>query len=347
MNTHHPSPITQHYCRTVALMLCLVLMPLSQASAASPFDNPDTIVVARDGTGQFRTVDEAVEVCRAFMDYHKVIYIKKGTYKEKLIIPQWLQNIELCGEDRDQTIITYDDHANIPSPITHHPSPNTQHPTIGTFRTYTLKIEGNDITLKNLTVENNSARLGQAVALHTEGDRLTFVNCRFLGHQDTVYTGVANTRLYFKECYIEGTTDFIFGPSTAWFEQCSIHCKANSYITAASTPKDVAYGYIFNKCTVTVADGIDHVYLGRPWRDYAYTLFIGCKLPSQIRPEGWHHWREEAKQTARYLEYNNRGEGAATEQRATWSRQLKAKEAKRVTKEKVFAINNDWTPAEE
>ena len=122
------------------------------------------------------------------MDYHKVIYIKKGTYKEKLIIPQWLQNIELCGENRDETIITYDDHANINK--------------MGTFRTYTLKIEANDIILKNLTIENNSARLGQAVALHTEGDRLVFINCRFIGHQDTVYTGMPYTRLFFKDCYI-------------------------------------------------------------------------------------------------------------------------------------------------
>ena len=209
------------------LLLILILAVCGNITTygANSYDNPDTLVVARDGTGQFRTVSDAIEVCRAFMDYHKVIYIKKGTYKEKLIIPQWLTNIELCGESRDETIITWDDHANINK--------------MGTFRTYTLKIEGNSITLKNLTVENNAARLGQAVALHTEGDRLTFIGCRFLGHQDTIYTGTANTRLYFKDCYIEGTTDFIFGPSTAWFEHCDIFCKLNSYITAASTPKDV------------------------------------------------------------------------------------------------------------
>ena len=304
--------------------------------AASQYDNPDTIVVARDGTGQFRNISEAVEVCRAFMDYHKVIYIKKGTYKEKLVIPQWLTNIELCGEDRDQTIITWDDHANIYLP--------TIGKGMGTFRTYTLKIQGSSITLKNLTVENNSARLGQAVALHTEGDRLLFLNCRFLGHQDTIYTGNAKTRLYFKGCYIEGTTDFIFGPSTAWFEHCDIYCKANSYITAASTPQDVQYGYIFNDCHITAAPDITMIYLGRPWRDYGYTLFMNCDLPKEIRPEGWHHWREEAKQTARYLEYNNRGEGAATEGRAPWSHTLTKKEAKKITPEAVFAINDTWNP---
>ena len=315
-----------------------MLMAFAALQAASPYDNADTLVVARDGTGQFRTVDEAIEVCRAFMDYHKVIFVKKGVYKEKLVIPSWLQNIEICGEDRDQTIITYDDHANIRTPE----RPNG----MGTFRTYTIKVEGNDITFKNITIENNSARLGQAVALHTEGDRLTFINCRFLGHQDTIYTGVAGTRLFFKDCYIEGTTDFIFGPSTAWFEHCDIFCKANSYITAASTPQEITYGYIFNNCTVSCAPDVTKVYLGRPWRDYGYTLFMHCSLPAQIRPEGWHHWEEQRKQTARYLEFENTGEGAATDKRAAWSRQLTKKEAKAVTLQNVFMHTDQWNPAE-
>lgn len=313
------------------------LFTFSEARAASPYDNPDTIVVARDGTGNFRNVDEAIEVCRAFMDYHKVIFVKRGVYKEKLIIPQWLQNIEIVGEDRDETIITWDDHANIKT--------QERPQGMGTFRTYTLKVEGNDITFRNITIENNSARLGQAVALHTEGDRLLFVNCRLLGNQDTVYTGVAGTRLYFDHCYIEGTTDFIFGPSTAWFEQCDIYCKANSYITAASTPKDVKYGYVFNQCNVTCAEGVEKVYLGRPWRDYGYTLFMHCTLPRQIRPEGWHHWQKEREQTARYLEFENTGEGADTSRRAAWSRQLTKKEVKEITIENIFRRNDEWHPS--
>ena len=304
---------------------------------AKSYDNPDTLFVARDGTGEFRNINEAIEVCRAFMEYHKVIFVKKGTYKEKLVIPQSLTNIEICGEDRDNTIITWDDHAN----IVYAPTGKG----MGTFRTFTLKIQGSKITLKNITVENNAARLGQAVALHTEGDRLTFINCRFLGHQDTIYTGNAKTRLFFKDCYIEGTTDFIFGPSTAWFEDCDIFCKANSYITAASTPQDVPYGYIFNNCRITCDKGVDKVYLGRPWRDYGYTLFMNCELPREIRPEGWHQWRPEAVKTARYLEYNNRGEGAATNQRVPWSRQLTKKEAQQITLERVFTINDNWNPS--
>ena len=315
-----------------------------QVRAAGKYDNPDTIVVARDGTGEFRTVGEAIEVCRAFMDYHKVIYIKKGTYKEKIIIPQWVQNIELCGEDRDETIITYDDHANLmvgqcSSIFTLDLS---RKPKLGTFRTYTLRIDANDITLKNLTIENNAARLGQAVALHTVGDRLRFQNCRFLGNQDTVYTGMENSRQLFDHCYIEGTTDFIFGPATAWFEQCHIHCKADSYITAASTPKHVLYGYVFNNCTVTVAEGVTKVYLGRPWRDYGYTLFMHCTLPAGIRAEGWHHWEKQREQTARYMEFENNGPGADTTKRVAWSRQLTKKEAKEITMDRVFKREDSW-----
>ena len=312
-------------------LLLLIALSLSiTVQAAKSYDNPDTIVVARDGTGEFRTIDEAIEVCRAFMDYHKVIYIKKGTYKEKLIIPQWLQNIELCGEDRDETIITYDDHANINK--------------MGTFRTYTLKIEANDITIKNLTIENNSPRLGQAVALHTEGDRLIFINCRMIGHQDTVYTGMPYPRLFFKGCYICGTTDFIFGPSTAWFEDCTIESLVNSYVTAASTPKDAAYGYVFNNCRLIAKAGVDKVYLGRPWRDYGYTLFMNCDLGTHIRPEGWHHWEKQRENTARYLEYNNRGAGAQPQQRVSWSRQLTKKEAQQITPAKVFERQDHWNP---
>ncbi len=314
----------------------VALLAAVGASAANKYDNPDTIVVARDGTGEFRNVAEALEVCRAFMDYHKVIYVKKGTYKEKIVVPQWLTNIEILGEDRDNTVITYDDHANIKLPGTDR--------SMGTFRTYTIKVQGSGITFRNITIENNSPRMGQAVALHTEGDRIILVNCRLLGHQDTVYTGTAGTRLLFKDCYIEGTTDFIFGPATAWFEDCEIHSKANSYITAASTPKEQPYGYVFNRCRLTADTAVTKVYLGRPWRDYGYTLFMNCELGGHIRPEGWHHWQKEREQTARYAEYNNHGAGAETSKRVAWSHQLTKKEAGKITMSAVFGVNNEWTP---
>lgn len=317
------------------VIITLIAMLAITGIKAQTIDNPDTLVVARDGTGQFRNIDEALEVCRAFMEYHKVIYVKKGVYKEKITIPTWLTNIEICGEDRDQTIITYDDHANITSPEI----PNKTKK-IGTFRTYTLKVDGSDITLKNITIENSAPRLGQAVALHTEGDRIKVINCRILGNQDTVYTGRANTSLIFRDCYIEGTTDFIFGPSTAWFENCDIYCKVNSYITAASTPQDVKYGYVFNNCHISLAKDVDKMYLGRPWRPYAYTLFMNCDIPKGIRTEGWHNWsNKENEKTARYMEYNNRGEGSATNERVAWIKILNKKEASKIT---IAEVLGDW-----
>ena len=319
----------------LSFLMMLTLLPLA---AANKYDNPDTLVVSRDGTGEFRTIDEAIEVCRAFMDYTKVIYVKKGVYKEKLILPSWLTNITICGEDRDNTIITWDDHANILMPIGGLDSEAAaKGKKMGTFRTYTLKVQGNYITLKNITIENNAAKLGQAVALHIEGDHILVQNCRLLGNQDTVYTGKAGSRIAFYDCYIEGTTDFIFGPSLAWFENCEIHSKADSYITAASSPAGQKYGYVFNKCRLTAADGVKKVYLGRPWRPFAKTLFMNCEMGSHIRPEGWHNWNNSKnEETTEYSEYKNHGPGAATKGRVAWSHQLSKKEAGKVTIAKVF-----------
>ena len=308
-----------------------LLLLLSVVSAAWAQERQDTIVVSRDGTGNFRTLQEAIESARAFMDYTVTIYVKNGVYKEKVIVPSWVENIDIIGEDRDKTIITYDDHANINK--------------MGTFRTYTVKVEGSDITFKNLTIENNAAQLGQAVALHTEGDRLKFINCRILGNQDTIYTGAKFTRLYFKDCYIDGTTDFIFGPSTALFENCMIHSKRNSYVTAASTPKEAKYGYIFKHCKLTAEPGVDKVYLGRPWRPYAYTLFIECELGKHIVPAGWHNWGKQSnEETARYMEYKNTGEGANVSERVAWSKQLIKKEAEAVTVDAIFRTQSNWNP---
>lgn len=308
-----------------------LLLLLSVVSAAWAQERQDTIVVSRDGTGNFRTLQEAIESARAFMDYTVTIYVKNGVYKEKVIVPSWVENIDIIGEDRDKTIITYDDHANINK--------------MGTFRTYTVKVEGSDITFKNLTIENNAAQLGQAVALHTEGDRLKFINCRILGNQDTIYTGAKFTRLYFKDCYIDGTTDFIFGPSTALFEDCIIHSKRNSYVTAASTPKEAKYGYVFKHCKLTAEPGVDKVYLGRPWRPYAYTLLFECELGKHIVPAGWHNWGKQSnEETARYMEYKNTGEGANVSERVAWSKQLTKKEAEAVTVDAIFSTQSNWNP---
>ena len=290
-------------------MMCLLLLGVGATSVyAQQQQRKDTLVVARDGTGEYRNIQEAVEAVRAFMDYTVTIYIKNGIYKEKLVIPSWVKNVQLVGESAEKTIITYDDHANINK--------------MGTFRTYTVKVEGNDITFKDLTIENNAAPLGQAVALHTEGARLLFTNC-----------------------YIEGTTDFIFGPSTALFEYCELHSKRDSYITAASTPQSEEFGYVFKNCKLTAAPGVKKVYLGRPWRPYAATVFINCEFGNHIRPEGWHNWRNpENEKTARYAEFGNTGAGADTSGRVAWAKQLTNKEAMKYTPQNIFKESSNWYP---
>lgn len=264
------------------------------------------ITVAEDGSGDFKTITEAMEAIRAYMDYRVTVIIKNGEYHEKLIVPSWLENVDFIGEDPEKTIITYNDYAKLDN--------------MGTFRTYTVRVDGCHLTFKNLTFRNNAGRVGQAVALHTEGTDLKFENCRFLGDQDTLFLAGHDSELEFEKCYIEGTTDFIFGPATAWFNDCRIHSKADSYITAASTPKDVEYGFIFQNCKLTADTNVKKVYLGRPWRPYAYTAFIDCEMGDHITPEGWDNWRNpENEKTARYIESGSKGPGANTSCRVRWA----------------------------
>lgn len=264
------------------------------------------ITVAADGSGDFKTITEALEAIRAYMDYKVTVNIKNGEYHEKVIIPSWLENVDFIGEDPEKTIITYNDYAKLDN--------------MGTFRTYTMRVDGCNINFKNLTVRNNAGRVGQAVALHTEGDNITFENCRFLGDQDTLFLAGHDSDLNFVNCYIEGTTDFIFGPATAYFENCEIHSKADSYITAASTPKDVEVGFVFKNCRLTADPDVKKVYLGRPWRPYAYTEFVDCVMEDHIIPAGWHNWGDaNNEKTARYKESGSKGPGANPSSRVGWA----------------------------
>lgn len=289
------------------------------------------ITVASDGTGEFTAIQEAVNSIRAYMSDTTYMFIKAGVYREKIVIPSWVTNLFMKGEGAEKTIISWDDYAGLHD--------------MGTFRTYTIWIQGSGFTAEDITFENSAGPVGQAVAVHADGDRAVFRRCRLLGNQDTLLTANQESRQYYEDCYIEGTTDFIFGPATAWFERCHIHCKKNSYVTAASTVEGHEFGYIFNRCRLTAAEGVERVYLGRPWRPYAATLFMRCELGSHILPEGWHNWDNPANETtARYSEYRNTGAGANPGARVSWSRQLSRKEAKRYTVENVFARNDGWIP---
>jgi len=187
---------------------------------------------------------------------------------------------------------------------------------------------------------------GQAVALHVEGDRATFRHCRLVGDQDVLLLAAGGSRQYYQDCYIEGTTDFIFGAGIGVFDHCQIRSKKNSYITAASTPAGQAYGFVFLDCTLTADTTIaKKVYLGRPWRPNAKVVYLRCELGSHILPAGWDNWRNpENEKTAYYAEYRSAGPGANPAGRVAWSHQLTAKEARQYTLKMIFGGQEGWQP---
>lgn len=292
-------------------------------------------VVAADGSGNYKTVLEAINAAPQLTSPGKtwVISIKPGTYKELIYVQREKRFIRLVGEDAQKTIITYNLFANMPGP---------DGQPIGTFRTPSVFIDADDFSCENLTFENTAGNVGQALAIRVDGDRVSFKNCRFLGWQDTVL--VNRGRHYFENCYIEGATDFIFGAATVFFEKCRIHCRNNSYITAASTPKEQPYGFVFSDCTITGEPNL-RVYLGRPWRDFGSVTFLNTQMAEIIRPEGWHNWSQPAREkTARYSEFNSTGPGGDVKSRVAWSKQLPEAEARAITAEKVLAGLDGWNP---
>jgi pectinesterase len=293
-------------------------------------DNYD-FVVALDGGGNYTSIQKAIDTSKAFPDSRVTIFVKNGTYKEKIVVPSCNTQLSIIGESADKTIITFDDYFG-----------KINRGRNSTFYTYTLKVEANDFRLENITVENSAGPIGQAVAMHVEGDRCVFINCRFLGNQDTIYATGKFSRQCFKNCFVEGTTDFVFGEATVLFEQCEIHCKSDSYITAASTPEGKPFGFVFLNCKLTAADGVKKVYLGRPWRIYAKTAYLNCEMGSFVAPGGWQNWsKPESEKTAVYAEYNNSGAGASTADRVPWSIKLSDKEAAGYTKENIF-VSFGW-----
>lgn len=285
------------------------------------------IIVAADGTGTFKSVQQAINAVPDNQSERTVIFIKKGIYKEKVSVSSSKTNLTIIGEDSEKTIITFDDH----NPKVHGKD------TITTWTSYSFTVDAEGFIAENITFENSAGRVGQAVAVRIISDKVIFRNCRFLGNQDTLFAhGVG--RIYFVNCYIEGTTDFIFGSAVALFENCRIHSKVNSFITAASTPQGNPYGYVFKKCILTADSTATKVFLGRPWRAYAKTVFIECQLGNHICPEGWDNWKStEKEKTTYYAEYKNIGPGANISSRVVWSKQLTDAEALIYTPELIFA----------
>lgn len=306
---------------------------------------PTKITVAQDGSGDFKTIQEAVNSVRDLSRLQVTIFIKNGTYNEKLVIPSWKTNISLVGESREGTIISNNDYSGKPFPGK---DPSSRDKYV-TYTSYTVLVQGNDFSAENLTIQNTAGRVGQAVALHVEGDRAVIKNCRLLGNQDTLYVAKESCRQYFQDCYIEGTTDFIFGEATAVFRDCTIKSLMNSYITAASTRQGHAFGFVFFNCKLVADTAAKKVFLGRPWRPYARTVFIHCELGSHITPQGWDPWKGDAMfpdkdKTAYYAEYGNTGPGAAVKDRVAWSKQLTKKEAEQYTIKNILGGADNWVP---
>jgi pectinesterase len=243
------------------------------------------------------------------------------------VLPTDNTDVTFIGESVDKTIINFDDYSG-KSKLT-------------TFTSYTAKISGNRFVAENITFKNSAGPVGQALALYVDADKAVFKNCKFLGNQDTIFCTGENARQYFVDCYIEGTTDFIFGPATAVFQNCTIRAKTDSYITAANTPQGKRFGFVFLDCKITADSSVAKLALGRPWRAYSRTAFIRCQLPEQIAPAGWNNWgNPENEKTVFYAEYKNSGEGADTKSRATWAKQLSDKEAKEYTVKNIFQNSN-------
>lgn len=292
------------------------------------------IVVAHDGTADFTSIQDAFNSIPFHNKNHVTIYIKNGIYMEKLRLDSTKNFVAIIGEDKFNTILTYDDHTGKLSP---------QGDTINTRTSWSCRIDADNFTAANITFQNDAGfTAGQAVALEADGDMAIFRNCRFIGNQDVLFTNSEKSRQYYEDCYIEGTTDFIFGSSTAWFERCHIHSKKNSHVTAASTPADHEFGYVFNDCTLTGDTTLHSVSLGRPWRPHASVTYLHCFMGQHIKPEGWSNWNNtDNYKTTRYAEYKSYGPSSEPSTRVPWSKQLTDNEAKRYTLNNLF---KDWNP---
>lgn len=340
------------------------------------------LTVARDGSGDYDTVGEALAALGEAEGPPACIFIKKGVYRERLEIRR--PRLTLEGESADSTVITYGLSAGM---LMEDGSRR------GTFRTYSVLVDTHDFTARNLTFENSAGpgeEAGQALALYVDGDRILFEGCRMLGGQDTLFTGPLppkeiqkngfigpkqfspriNGRHCYRNCFICGDIDFIFGSATAYFEKCELYsvgrdAERKGYVTAASTPRGQRYGYVFRSCRFTGNSAGESVYLGRPWRDYARTVLIDCYLGPHICREGWHDWdKKEARSTLFYGEYASYGPGAADRgaadrditdrqppqhgsPRPDWVAVLTCEQAQDYTMEKVLGGADRWNPGEQ
>lgn len=313
------------------LLLFFVLSLVAGMDAIAQTANPQqykyVFTVAKDGSGDYKYIQDAIDAMRVYPLAPITLYIKNGVYNEKIELPAHNTDVTFMGESMEKTIISFNDYSG--------------RGRLNTFTSYTAKISGNRFVAENISFVNSAGPVGQALALYVDADKAVFKNCRFIGNQDTIFAAGENSNQLFVNCDIEGTTDFIFGPSTAVFQNCTIRAKSNSFITAASTTPGKNFGFVFMDCTITADSSVSKLYLGRPWRANAKTVLIRCTLPKQIASAGWDNWNNPANEKmVWYAEYKNTGEGADTKNRATWSNQLTDNEAKEYAIENIFKNGN-------
>lgn len=323
--------------------------------------------IRKKGGGDFASLSEALDYLSARPEQFPeglpiTLHLAAGIYAERAIIRRPF--LTLVGESAENTVLTGGLYARMPC---------DDIGKLGTFRSYSTMIDTHDVTVRSLTFENTAGKgpdVGQALALYADGDRLVFENCRFLGGQDTLFTAPLPPveiepngfigpkqsaprtpgRHYYKNCYVEGDIDFIFGGAAAYFEGCEFHSKdighlVNSYVTAASTPENQPYGYVMEGCRFTGSCPRHSAYLGRPWREYAKTVLLNCEIGGHIREEGWHDWgKTEARQTVYFAEYGSTGPSGDTAKRPGWVHVLTADEALHYTKELVLGGKDGWNP---
>lgn len=292
------------------------------------------LVVAQDGSGNYKTVQQALDAIKAGNKDPIEVYVKKGIYREVVVVDARKGNVHLIGEDKEKTIISFDNHAGTKLP---------NGDTLNTWTCASVFVYGDDFTAENISFENNAGfTAGQGVALRVEGNRASFIHCNMLGNQDVLFLSGSGVKHYFRDCYIEGTTDFIFGAATAVFINCQLHSKKDSHVTAASTNSIIPFGFVFFDCTLTAAEGINKVSLGRPWSPTASVTYIRCWMDNHIVSEGWNNWKNPSNEaTARYAEYRSMGPGASPLTRVKWMKQLTPEVLK------IFTLQNilgPWNP---
>lgn len=315
------------FTATLALLLCIQVMPTTSMTVNAA---TKTITVAKDGSGNYKKVQDAVNSISKNNSQRVIIYIKNGTYKEKIRVKQNM--VAFKGQSKDKVIITYNDHVDVNKDKAY----NDETPTV--------ILTGNNFYAENLTFQNTSGQIERANAIKINADRAAFFNCKILGGQDTLYLyNSKGGRAYFDRSLIEGDVDFIYGAMIAVFNKCEIKSNDKGYVTAASTPQNQAYGYMFDGCKFTGNVKAGSVYLGRPWRDYASVLVKNSSLGAHISPLGWNNWgKPEREKTVRYMEYNNSGVGANTSKRVRWCKILNSSSVASYTADNYLKGFDNW-----